>query len=133
MAVHTKRPASAPPAEPAREKTGHLLLRGWCVFVVLLALGGTSWVHAFGDVATGVLTAVSGVVSVVLWLTIRPPVQGRRMPWLAFGYIAWAALSLLWSAWTATSAIARKSAVRGKRVSVRGDLGGRRLIKKKNL
>lgn len=105
MAVHTKHPASAPPAAPAREKTGHLLLRGWCVFVVLLALGGTSWVQAFGDVVTGALTAVSGVVSIVVWLTIRPPLQGRRMPWLAFGYIAWAALSLLWSAWTATSAI----------------------------
>jgi O-antigen ligase len=105
MAVHTKHPASAPPAAPAREKTRHLLLRGWCVVVVLLALGGSSWVHAFGEVGAGVLTALSGVVSVILWLSIRPPVQGRRMPWLAFGYVAFAAVSILWSAWPATTAV----------------------------
>ncbi|TFV83767.1 O-antigen ligase family protein [Microbacterium sp. dk485] len=105
MAVHTKHPVSAPPTPPAREKTAHLLLRGWCVFVVLLALGGTAWVHAFGDVAAGALAVVSGLVSIVLWLVVRPPVQGRRMPWLALGYIAWAAASVIWSAWPATTAI----------------------------
>lgn len=105
MAVHTKHPVSAPPSAPVRETTRHLLLRAWCVLVLLLALGGTSWIHAFGTVATAVITVASGVVSAIVWLSIRPPVQGRRMPWLAFGYIAWALLSLVWSAWPATSAL----------------------------
>lgn len=105
MAVHTKHPAAAPPAAPVREKTAHLLLRGWCVVVVLLALGGTSWVHAFGEIGAGVLTVASGIVSIVLWVSIRPPVQGRRMPWAAFAYVAFAALSILWSAWPTTTAV----------------------------
>ena len=32
-----------PPQAPAREKTGHLLLRGWCIFVLAGAIAGTSW------------------------------------------------------------------------------------------
>jgi O-antigen ligase len=105
VAVHTKHPASAPPVAPVREKTSHLLLRGWCVFVLVLALGGTAWVLAVGAIAAGVVTVASGIVSAVVWLVVRPPVQGRRMPWFALGYVAWAGLSMLWSAWLATSAL----------------------------
>ena len=52
MAAYSKHPASAPPAAPVRETTGHLMLRGWCIFVLFMALSGTAWLHAFGATAT---------------------------------------------------------------------------------
>ena len=54
MAVHTQHPVSAPPTAPIREKTGHLLLRGWCIFVIAAALAGTSWLMAFGTIGAGI-------------------------------------------------------------------------------
>jgi exopolysaccharide production protein ExoQ len=105
MAVYSKHPASAPPSPPVREKTGHLLLRGWCIFVLFMALSGTAWVHAFGATAAGAITIAGGVLSVVLWFTVRPPVQWRRLPWFVVAYVVWATLSLLWSAWPGASAL----------------------------
>ena len=105
MAVHSKHPASEPPAPPVREKTGHLMLRGWCIFVMFMALSGTAWVHAFGELPAAVVTIAGGVLSVVLWFIIRPPVQWRRLPWFVVAFVAWATLSLLWSAWPQTTAL----------------------------
>ena len=65
----------------------------------------TAWLHAFGTTATTVITIASGVLSVVLWIVIRPPVQWRRLPWFVVAYVLWATLSLLWSAWPATTAL----------------------------
>ena len=65
MAVYSKHPASAPPAAPVREKTGHLMLRGWCIFVLFMALSGTAWVNAFGELTTAVITIAGGVLSLV--------------------------------------------------------------------
>ncbi len=103
MAVHTMHPISAPPAAPIREKTGHLLVRGWCIFVLAGALAGTSWLMAFGVIGTGAVAYGSGLVSVILWLVIRPEVQWRRLPWFAVGYVAWAAFSILWTAYPEAS------------------------------
>ncbi len=105
MAMHTHHPASALPTAPVRETTGHLLLRAWCVFVILLAFGGVGLVNAVGAVATGVLVIASAVVSTVVWIVVRPPVLVSRLPWLAFGYVGWALLSILWSAWPAASVL----------------------------
>ncbi|MDY0909014.1 O-antigen ligase family protein [Microbacterium sp. CFBP9034] len=105
MAVHSKHPASAPPAPPVREKTGHLMLRGWCIFVLFMALSSTAWVHAFGTTVTAWITIGGGILSVALWLSIRPPVQWRRLPWFVVAYVAWATASLLWSAWPQTTAL----------------------------
>lgn len=105
MALHTKHPASAPPAPPVRAKSGHLLLRGWCVFVLVSTLAGTAWVLAFGDTVAAAVGIGSGVVSVLLWLRIRPVVQWRRLPWFLVAYVVWAAASLIWSAWPAVTAL----------------------------
>jgi exopolysaccharide production protein ExoQ len=99
MGVYSKHPASAPPAAPVRETTRHLLLRTWCVFVLFSAFAGTAWVNAFGLPASVVITVGSAIVSLVLWVSIRPPMQWRRLPWFIVGYVAWATLSVLWSAW----------------------------------
>ncbi len=105
MAMHTSHPASALPTAPPRETTGHLLLRAWCVAVLVLALGGVGVVNAIGPTLTGVIALGSAVVSAVVWAVVRPPVAVRRLPWLAFGYVAWAVASLAWSAWPAASAL----------------------------
>ncbi|NLP83904.1 O-antigen ligase family protein [Microbacterium sp. CFH 90308] len=105
MAVYSKHPASAPPTPPVREKTGHLLLRGWCIFVLFMSLSGVAWVHTFGTPVAAAITIGAGVLSVVLWIILRPPVQWRRLPWFAAAYVVWATLSILWSAWPGTTAI----------------------------
>ncbi|MFV9424819.1 O-antigen ligase family protein [Microbacterium sp. S1037] len=105
MVMYTNHPVSAPPSAPVRETTGHLLLRAWCVFVIVLALGGVGLVNAVGPVASTVIVVATAVVSAVVWIVVRPPVAWRRLPWLAFGYVAWAFLSVLWSAWPAASVL----------------------------
>jgi O-antigen ligase len=105
MAMHTNHPVSALPTAPPRETTGHLLLRAWCVFVILLTLGGVGLAHAAGPVVAAVVAAVSAVVSAVIWVVTRPPMAVRRLPWLAFAYLAWATASIAWSAWPAASVL----------------------------
>ena len=105
MAVFTKHPVSAPPAPPVRETTGHLMLRAWCIFVLFLSLSGAAWADAFGAVVAGAVAIASGVVTVVLWVTLRPALQWRRLPWVALVYVAWAAVSTAWSVWAGTSAL----------------------------
>ena len=105
MAVHTNHPVAAPPHAPVRETTGHLLLRGWCIFVIASALAGTAWLMAFGTFVSGVVAVVTGVVSVVLWVALRPGVQWRRLPWYALLYVAWALASLIWTAYPEATAL----------------------------
>lgn len=105
MAVHTKHPASAPPTPPVRAKSGHLLLRGWCVFVLVSTLAGTAWVLAFGDTVAAAVGIGSGIVSLALWVRIRPVVQWRRLPWFLVALVVWATASLIWSAWPAVTAL----------------------------
>ena len=105
MAMYTSHPVSALPTAPPRETTGHLLLRAWCVFVLFLALGGVGVINAVGPTVAGVVVVASALVSAVVWGVVRPPVAVRRLPFLAFGYVAWAGLSILWSAWPAASVL----------------------------
>src|SRR3954451_14744484 len=105
MAVHTKHPASAPPEAPVREKTGHLMLRAWCIFALFMALSGTAWVHAFGQLTAAVVAIAGWLVSLLLWFLTRPPVQWRRLPLFSLAYVVWAGLSILWSAWPQTTAL----------------------------
>lgn len=105
MAVYTKHPVSAPPAAPVREKSGHLLLRGWCIVVLFMALSGTAWIHAFGETATTVIAIGGGILSLAWWFVARPPVQWQRLPWFPLWYVLWAVLSLLWSEWPGASAL----------------------------
>lgn len=105
MAMYTNHPVSALPTAPPRETTGHLLLRAWCVFVIALALGGVGLVNAAGAVVAAAVAVASAVVSAVVWVVTRPPVSVSRLPWIAFGYIAWATASIAWSAWPLASVL----------------------------
>jgi hypothetical protein len=105
MAVYSKHPASAPPEAPIRETTGHLMMRAWCIFVLFMSLSATAWVDAIGTLPTAIVTIAGGVLSVVLWIILRPQVQWRRLPWFVVAYVLWATLSLLWTAWLGATAL----------------------------
>lgn len=105
MAVHTKHPVSAPPTPPSREKTGHLLLRAWCGFVLFGGFAGAAWQHAFGTVGSVLVVVGSGVVTGVLWALLRPAVQWRRLPWFVVAFLLWACLSAAWSQWIDVTAL----------------------------
>ncbi|MFG6502780.1 O-antigen ligase family protein [Microbacterium sp. P05] len=97
MAITTKHPVSAPPEAPPRETTGHLLLRGWCTFVVSSSLAGTAWVNAVGAMGAAVLVVAATLATVVLWVTVRPALQWRRLPWVGLAFVVWSALPLIWN------------------------------------
>lgn len=99
MAVHSSHPVSAPPAAPPRERTSHILLRGWCIVLLVITLSGTALPLAFGVGISAAIGIASFLVSVILWLVIRPRVQWPRLPWYALTYLVWAAASTLWSHW----------------------------------
>lgn len=105
MSAHTQHPISAPPAAPIREKTGHLLLRGWCILVLAGALSGTSLLMVLGPVGAGVAVFGSAIVAIGLWFVLRPAVQWQRLPWFAVAYVLLAVLSLAWSAWPSASVL----------------------------
>lgn len=105
MAVLTNHPVAQPPRAPQRESTGHLLLRGWCIAVLVVALVSSTWVELLGAVGADFVTIGTGAVSLALWAALRPPVQWRLLPWLALLYVAWAAASLIWSAFRETTAL----------------------------
>jgi hypothetical protein len=105
MAVHTQHPVGSPPAPPVRERTSHLLLRAWCMFVLFQALAGVAWVHVLGDTVTTVVVIATALVSIAVWVGMRPAINARRLPWFVLGYVAWAAASVIWSAWPGTTAV----------------------------
>lgn len=112
MAVHSKHPASEPPTAPVREKTGHLMLRAWCVFVLFIALATTAWYNLLGPVGLVGLAGAVGLVSTIVWIVIarragddRPRAHWARLPWFPLAYVLWATASLLWTAWLDATAI----------------------------
>ncbi|MFI8594547.1 O-antigen ligase family protein [Microbacterium sp. NPDC078428] len=105
MAVHTRHPAGAPPSAPSRESTGHLLLRGYAVLLLFIALATSFWFNLLGAAGLGVLVGVTTIVSIALWIVLRPPIVWRLLPWLPLTYVVWAAASVLWSAWPDATAL----------------------------
>lgn len=98
-------PVAPPPTAPVRASTGHLLLRGYCIFLLFFALATTFWFNLIGPVGVAILLGLTTVVTLVLWIVIRPPVDWRRLPWFALAYLAWAAASIIWSSWPDATAI----------------------------
>lgn len=103
MAVHTRHPAGALPAPPARESSRHLLLRGYAIFVIFGAMATTFWFNLLGIWGLAALLGTATVLSAVLWWRIRPPFPWRRLPWAALAYVAWALVSAIWSHWSGAS------------------------------
>ena len=105
MAVHTQHPVGSPPAPPVRERTSHLLLRAWCVFVLFQALAGAGWINALGNTVTIIVVIATALASIAIWASVRPVLNARRLPWFVLGYVVLAGASIIWSAWPGTTAL----------------------------
>jgi exopolysaccharide production protein ExoQ len=99
MALHTRHPVGAPPQAPARESTGHLLLRAYSILLLVIALATTFWFNLLGAAGIVALVGATTVASVIVWLVLRPTIGWRRLPWLPLAYVVWAGASVIWSQW----------------------------------
>lgn len=109
MAEHTKHPVAAPPSAPVRETTAHLLMRGYCIFVLFTSLASTFWFNLGGVIALWVVFGLITATTIAVWVPwivrqrTQNPLPWRRLPWFVLAYVAWALLSVAWSAWPAAS------------------------------
>ncbi|WP_460799722.1 O-antigen ligase family protein [Microbacterium sp. GXF0217] len=104
MAQYTKHPVTAPPTAPERESTGHLLLRGYIVLVLIAVFAHSAVYNLVGKIGAGVvivvLTLATLGIGVPMLARSRPaPFLWRRLPWAALTYAAFALLSVIWSGW----------------------------------
>ena len=104
MAQYTKHPVSAPPTAPERESTGHLLLRGYVILVLVITFAHSAVYNLLGQNGAAlilvVFTLATAGIGVPMLARNRPqPFRWRRLPWAALGYTALALLSIAWSQW----------------------------------
>ncbi|WP_309065077.1 O-antigen ligase family protein [Microbacterium sp.] len=104
MAVYTKHPVAAPPVAPAREATGHLLVRAYSVLTMFGVFAHTAVYNLLGVTGAAVVLGVLTLGVLAIWVTAiaqeRPTrFPWRRLPWAAMTYVALALLSVLWSRW----------------------------------
>ncbi|MEJ1091111.1 O-antigen ligase family protein [Microbacterium istanbulense] len=109
MAQYTKHPAAPLPAAPARETTGHLMVRGLGIIALFCVFAHTAVYNLVGPIGAGIVTLVVTAAMLAVWIPAiahqRPTrFPWRRLPWTALGYAALALISLLWSRWPAATA-----------------------------
>ncbi|WP_105566907.1 O-antigen ligase family protein [Microbacterium halophytorum] len=112
MAQLTRHQIAPVPTAPAREATGRIALRAFCVLLFFSALAHTALWNLLGAGASvGVLVAL-GAATVATWvpLLVRSgdraegrvhvaPLAWRRLPWATLAYVALAGASVVWSQW----------------------------------
>lgn len=108
MAVYTRHPVAAPPAAPARETTGRLMVRAYSVLCLFAVFAHTAVYNLVGPVGAVIVMTVLTLGALGIWIPViakgRPTrFPWRRLPWVALGYVALAALSVLWSRWPAAT------------------------------
>ncbi|MFD5215771.1 O-antigen ligase family protein [Microbacterium sp. NPDC058345] len=104
MAVYSKHPVTEPPAAPARETTGHLMVRAYSVLTMFTVLAHTAVYNLLGQAGAAIVMVVLTLGVLGIWIPAvarhRPTrFPWRRLPWAALGYVALALLSTLWSRW----------------------------------
>ncbi|MFK4853253.1 O-antigen ligase family protein [Microbacterium sp. ZW T6_19] len=104
MAQYTKHPVAAPPTAPERESTGHLLLRGYIILVLIVTFAHAAVYNLVGPYGAGIvlgafLLATLGIGVPMLARKHPQPFAWRRLPWSAVGYTALALVSVAWSQW----------------------------------
>jgi len=104
MAQYTKHPVTTPPTAPERESTGHLLLRGYAIVVLIVAFAHTAvynLVGVYGAAIVMVLLLLAACAIGIPMIARRTPYAfaWRRLPWAAIGYTALALISVAWSQW----------------------------------
>ena len=109
MAQYTKHPAAPLPAAPARETTGHLMVRALGIIALFCVFAHTAVYNLVGPIGAGIVTLVVTAAMLAVWIPAiahqRPTrFPWRRLPWTALGYAALVLISLLWSRWPAATA-----------------------------
>ena len=104
MAQYTKHLVSAPPAAPERESTGHLLLRGFVVLVLIAVFAHAAVYNLVGIVGSGIVLGVLTIATLGIGIPMLArshpqPFPWRRLPWAVLGYVALALISVAWSQW----------------------------------
>ncbi|MDQ0613306.1 exopolysaccharide production protein ExoQ [Microbacterium sp. W4I4] len=110
MAVYTRHPVAAPPAAPARETTGHLMVRAYSALCLFAVFAHTAVYNLVGSVGSVVVMAALTLGALGIWVPAiarkRPTrFPWRRLPWVALGYGTLAAVSALWSRWPSATAL----------------------------
>ncbi|HWI30324.1 MAG TPA: O-antigen ligase family protein, partial [Microbacterium sp.] len=96
MAEYTKHPVAAPPTAPARETTGHLLLRGYSILVLICLLAPTAMYNLMGAVGVWIVSLSAAAITIAIWVPrivaqrVSNPFPWRRLPWFLLAYVAWA-------------------------------------------
>ena len=109
MAQYTKHPASPAPAAPARETTGHLMVRGLSVFAMFCVFAHTAVYNLVGPIGSVIVLLVVTLGMLAVWIPAiaaqRPTrFPWRRLPWTVLGYGALALISITWSRWPLATA-----------------------------
>ncbi|MFT4260651.1 O-antigen ligase family protein [Microbacterium sp.] len=104
MAQYTKHPVSAPPTAPERESTGHLLLRGYVILVLVVTFAHAAVFNLIGEIGAAVVIVafLLATAAIAVPMIARQHPQRfawRRLPWAALGYAALALVSVAWSQW----------------------------------
>ena len=104
MAQYTKHPVTAPPTAPERESTGHLMLRGYVILVLVITFAHTAVYNLLGRDGAAVILVVFTLATLGIGVPMlarnRPqPFRWRRLPWTALGYTTLALVSVAWSQW----------------------------------
>ncbi len=110
MAQYTKHPAAPLPAAPARETTGHLMVRGLSILALFCVFAHTAVYNLLGPIGAGVVMVVMTLAMLGVWIPAIARQQPtrfpwRRLPWTALGYAALALISILWSRWPGSTAL----------------------------
>lgn len=104
MAVYTKHPVTAPPTAPARETTGHLMVRAYSVLTMFCVLAHTAVFNLLGTIGASVVLTVLTLGVLAIWIPsiargVPTRFPWRRLPWAVLSYAALALISTLWSRW----------------------------------
>ncbi|WP_314095498.1 O-antigen ligase family protein [Microbacterium foliorum] len=110
MAHYTKHPVAAPPRAPERESTGHLVLRGFVIMMMLAAFAHSAIYNLVGEIGAFITLIAFLIATLAIGIPMiarrRPSAfPWRRLPWAAVGYTALALLSVAWSEWRGATVI----------------------------
>lgn len=110
MAQYTKHPVTAPPTAPERESTGHLMLRGYVILVLIVTFAHTAVYNLLGRDGAAVTLVVFTLATLGMGIPMlarnRPqPFRWRRLPWSAMAYTTLALVSVAWSQWRGPTVI----------------------------
>ena len=87
------------------------MLRAHAIFVLFTIFALPFWNHLLGTMGAGGIVILMTLGTLGWWIPLlvaqhkTNPFPWRRLPWAAMVFVFWAAISITWSAWPASSAL----------------------------